>query len=110
MSMGPNDLTPGLAFGDHTAADLTPRGRILQILAAQALLSPGDLRLDARPEELGLDSLGLVEAIFAMEEAFDISIPFNAQEMGAEVPGASGFDTSTIGSLMAAIEALVVKA
>ncbi|MGV8986302.1 MAG: acyl carrier protein [Cypionkella sp.] len=81
-----------------------PRNRILQILAAQALLRPEDLRLDARPEELGLDSLGLVEAIFAIEEAFDISIPFNAQE-----PGAGGFDTSTIGAVVAAIEALVIK-
>lgn len=88
-----------------TAPDLTPRAQILQILAAQALLKPADLRLDARPEDLGLDSLGLVEAIFAMEEAFDISIPFNAQE-----PGASGFDTSTIGAVVDAIEALVVKA
>ena len=88
-----------------TSCDLTPRQRILQILAAQALLSPADLRLDARPEDMGLDSLGLVEAIFAMEEAFDISIPFNAQE-----PGASGFDTSTLGAVVGAIEVLVVKA
>ncbi|MBI1172760.1 acyl carrier protein [bacterium] len=83
---------------------MTPRDQILQILAAQARLSPAEMRLDARPEDLGLDSLGLVEAIFAMEEAFDITIPFNAQE-----PGASGFDTATIGALVAAIEALVVQ-
>ena len=31
-------------------------------------------------EALGLDSLGLVEAIFALEEAFGISVPFNANE------------------------------
>ena len=78
------------------------RARILQILASQALLQPSDLRLEAKPEELGLDSLALVEAIFAMEEAFDISIPFNAQD-----PGASGFDVSTIGAVVAAVEALV---
>jgi acyl carrier protein len=78
------------------------RDRILQILAAQALIDPADLRLDAKPEEIGLDSLALVESIFALEEEFDISIPFNAQD-----PGASSFDTSTIGAVVAAVEALV---
>ena len=105
MSLSPHDLSPHDLTPDAAQPDLSPRERILQILAAQALLTPSDLRLEARPEELGLDSLGLVEAIFAMEEAFDISIPFNAQ-----APGSSGFDTSTIGSVVAAIEALVVKA
>ena len=78
------------------------RERILAILAEQALILPEDLRLDARPEELGLDSLALVEAIFALEEEFDIFIPFNAQD-----PGAGRFDTSTIGALVAEVEALV---
>lgn len=78
------------------------RDRILQIIAAQALIDPADLRLDAKPEEIGLDSLGLVEAIFALEEEFDIAIPFNAQD-----PGANSFDTSTIGAVVAAVEALV---
>jgi acyl carrier protein len=83
----------------------SPRDQILAILAAQALLAPEDLRLEARPEDLGLDSLGLVEAIFAMEEAFDISIPFNAQD-----PGMSSFDTSTLGAVVTAVEALVARA
>ena len=80
------------------------RDRILAILAEQALLSPADLRLDARPSDLGLDSLALVEAIFALEEAFDITIPFNAQD-----PAAGSFDTSTIGALVTAVEALVAQ-
>lgn len=78
------------------------RDRILEILAKQALLQPSDLKLDARPEALGLDSLALVEAIFALEEEFDIQVPFNAQD-----PGASAFDTSSIGAVVAAVEALV---
>jgi acyl carrier protein len=35
---------------------------------------------DATLEDLGIDSLGLVESIFAIEEAFDIQVPFNANE------------------------------
>lgn len=78
------------------------RDRILAILAAQALISPDALRLEAAPQELGLDSLALVEAIFALEEEFDISIPFNAQD-----PEASSFDISTLGGLVTEVEALV---
>ena len=37
-----------------------------------------------RFEDLGIDSLGLVESIFAIEEAFDIQVPFNANEPVAE--------------------------
>ena len=78
------------------------RDRILAILAAQAMISPADLRLEVAPQDLGLDSLALVEAIFALEEEFDIFIPFNAQD-----PAATGFDISTLGELVAEVEALV---
>ena len=46
--------------------------------------------------------LGLVESIFALEEEFDISIPFNAN-----APSASDFDISSLGSIIAAVERLV---
>ena len=81
---------------------MTTRDRILTILAAQALMDPADLRLEAAPQDIGLDSLALVESIFALEEEFDIAIPFNAQDAEA-----SGLDTATLGSFVAAVEALV---
>ena len=55
-------------------------------------------------DDLGIDSLGLVESIFAIEEAFDISIPFNANE-----PDKSDFDISNMGTIMAAVERLVAQ-
>lgn len=81
------------------------RQRILQILAAQALMAPADLNLDASPAEMGLDSLALVEAIFALEEEFDITIPFNAQD-----PQASALDVTTLGAVVTAVESLVQAA
>ncbi|MBP9952679.1 MAG: acyl carrier protein [Cypionkella sp.] len=54
---------------------------------------------------LGIDSLGLVESIFAIEEAFDISVPFNSNQ-----PQQSQFDISTVGSIIAEVKALVAKA
>jgi acyl carrier protein len=55
-----------------------------------------DVALDATLEDLGIDSLGLVESIFAIEEAFDIQVPFNANE-----PEESDFDISSVAAIVA---------
>ncbi|ARJ70226.1 acyl carrier protein [Paracoccus contaminans] len=78
--------------------------RIIAIIAEQAMLDPAEITAEATPAELGIDSLGLVESIFAIEEAFDISIPFNANE-----PGSSDFDISSMGAIVAAVEKLVAE-
>ncbi|HPG22388.1 MAG TPA: phosphopantetheine-binding protein [Amaricoccus sp.] len=78
------------------------RDRMVAILAEQAVLEPGDIRMDATLEDLGIDSLGLVEAIFAIEEAFEVQVPFNANE-----PAESEFDISTVASMVRAVENLI---
>lgn len=80
------------------------RDRIIQIIAEQAMLDPAELKPEMSIEEIGIDSLGLVESIFAIEEEFDISVPFNANE-----PEKSDFDISTLGSIIAAVEKLVAE-
>ncbi|MDT8855771.1 acyl carrier protein [Paracoccaceae bacterium Fryx2] len=76
--------------------------RVIAIIAEQAVLDVSDVTMDSTLESLGIDSLGLVESIFAIEEAFDISVPFNANE-----PSQSDFDISSVATIVAAIEALV---
>ncbi|MBI1418220.1 MAG: acyl carrier protein [Limimaricola sp.] len=76
--------------------------RVIAIIASQALLEPSDIRPDQTLEDLGIDSLGLVESIFAIEEAFDISVPFNAND-----PSDSAFDISSVASIIRAVEGLV---
>ena len=80
------------------------KSRIRSIIAEQAMLEPDQVTDEATPEELGIDSLGLVESIFAIEEEFDISIPFNANE-----PEKSEFDISNMGTIIAAVERLVAQ-
>lgn len=80
----------------------TVSDQIFAILAREAVLDPHELRPEMTIEDLGLDSLGLVETIFAIEEAFDISVPFNANE-----PGKSDFDLSSVGAIVAAVERLI---
>lgn len=75
---------------------------VIAIIAEQALLEPSDVSLDSTPDGLGIDSLGLVESIFAIEEAFDISVPFNAND-----PSASDFDISSVGKIIQGIEKLI---
>ena len=78
------------------------KDRVVRIVAEQALLEPGDLSMDQTLEDLSIDSMALVEAIFAIEEEFDISVPFNANE-----PEKSAFDISSVATIVAAVEALV---
>lgn len=76
--------------------------RVIRIIAEQAVLEPGDISLNQSLDDLGVDSMGLVEAIFSIEEEFDIQIPFNANE-----PQKSDFDISSVASVIAAVEKLV---
>lgn len=79
--------------------------KVIEIIAEQAMLAASDVSADDTLESLGVDSLGLVEAIFAIEESFDIQVPFNANE-----PGESSFDISSVGSIIKAVSALVNEA
>ena len=51
------------------------RARLLAILAAQARLPAEELDLSLPPAAQGLDSVTMVEALFAIEEEFDRPLP-----------------------------------
>ncbi|TMV66934.1 acyl carrier protein [Thioclava sp. BHET1] len=76
--------------------------RVIRIIAEQAVLDPSEVTPEMTLERLGIDSLGLVEAIFAIEEQFDITVPFNANE-----PSESDFDISSVAAIVGAVEQLV---
>ena len=81
---------------------MSVKDKVITIIAEQAVLEPGDVTMDSTLEDLGIDSLGLVESIFAIEEEFDISVPFNAND-----PSESDFDISSVASIVAGIEKLI---
>ena len=80
------------------------RQKVVEIIAEQAVLEPGDVSMEQSLDDLGIDSLGLVESIFAIEEAFDIQVPFNANE-----PEKSDFDISSVAAIVRAVEGLVAE-
>ena len=83
---------------------ISVQDKVLSIIAEQAMLDISDISLNMSVEDLGLDSLGLVEAIFSIEEFFSINVPFNAND-----PSASEFDISSVGAIITAIGKLVLK-
>ena len=78
------------------------RSKVIEIIADQAIVEPSDLTDESTLESLGIDSLGLVESIFAIEEAFDIQIPFNANQ-----PNESPLDISSVATIVQGIEQLI---
>ncbi|WP_407493530.1 acyl carrier protein [Pseudooceanicola sp. MF1-13] len=80
------------------------QAKVKEIIADQAMVDASDVTMDQTLEDLGIDSLGLVESIFAIEEAFDIQVPFNANE-----PEQSDFDISSVQSIVDGIKKLVAE-
>tara|TARA_B110000971_G_C19558276_1_gene297577 strand:+ start:110 stop:367 length:258 start_codon:yes stop_codon:yes gene_type:complete len=80
---------------------MTTQDQVIAILAEQAMLETSDVALDNSLDDLGIDSMSLVESIFAIEEAFDITVLFNANN-----PSESAFEFSTVASIIAAVDKL----
>lgn len=95
-------FSPKLAGGPAGPLPSELSLRVREIIAEQAGCAPDQLSEADSIESLGLDSLGLVEMIFALEESFGISVPFNANE-----PEREGFDIASVGAIIAAVERLV---
>jgi acyl carrier protein len=91
----------GLDFMHNTSAVAE---QVIQIVAEQAMVDKSEVSLDMRLADLGLDSLGLVECIFGIEEAFNITVPFNAN-----TPEQSGFDISSVGAIISEVEKLLSR-
>ena len=83
---------------------MSVKDKVVQIIAEQGLLDVADVRLSATLEDLGIDSLGVMESIFAIEEEFDIEVPFNAN-----APEESDFDISSVATIISAVETLVAE-
>ena len=76
--------------------------KIIKILSEQTMLDPSEIKENLSLEDLGIDSLALVEIVFSIEETFNITIPFNAND-----PTNSTFDISNVNSIIDAVEDLI---
>jgi acyl carrier protein len=78
--------------------------KVIQIIADQGLIDVADVTLASTLDELGINSLGVVESIFSLEEEFDIEVPFNSN-----APSDGDFDISSVASIVLAVEKLVAE-
>ncbi len=70
------------------------RARVLEILAAQARRTVEELDLALPPAAQGLDSVAMVEVLFAIEEEWDRPLPYDAEAAPA-----------TLGDFLSVVEA-----
>ncbi len=64
-------------------------GDLIDLLAGTLQMDPAQFQREATLSDLGVSSLSTVEAVFAIEERYNISIPFNANEH--RLGGVGGF-------------------
>jgi acyl carrier protein len=76
-------------------------GDVIAIIAKNKRTAKPVVELSDRLDDLGLDSLAAVDLIFDLEEKFDITIPYNANNPKPEF--------ETVGEAVSAIEKLVAK-
>jgi acyl carrier protein len=72
---------------------------VFDIIADKSAVERSKLSLDAKLKDLEIESLDVVEIVFAVEEKFDIHVPYNANDQELE------FDT--VGDVVNAVEKLV---
>lgn len=78
------------------------RQGVAEIIAEQAMVDATEINDTTTMDDLGLDSLALVEVVFGIEEKFDVSVPYNAND-----PAESEFDLTNFGAVVAAVQGLV---
>jgi len=74
----------------------TRTDEILDIVAQKALIDRSKLSPEVKLTDLNVSSLDMVEVVFALEDRFEIQLPFNANTSSGEV--------QTVGDVIAMVE------
>ena len=77
---------------------------IFDIVAKQAKADRATLTRDTRLSELDLQSIDIIELIFAIEDKFDISVPYSPNDLNS-----AGISFETIGNVIDAVERLTAE-
>ena len=82
-------------------ADAAMTNDILDIIAAKAMVPRDKLALEAKLTDLSISSLDVVEIVFALEDKFNVELPFNANAQNQEF--------ETLGQVVALVEKQVAR-
>ena len=73
---------------------------VLDIVAQKAMIDRAKLSPDAKLSDLQISSLDVVEIVFALEDKFQVQIPFNANSTNMEF--------ETVGEVVTIVEKLIL--
>ena len=74
---------------------------VKQIISKQVGVPVHQLSADSLLEGIGVESLDIIEIIFALEKKYDVAIPFNANESAALAFETIGQVAEAVGKLVA---------
>ncbi len=77
---------------------------IIDIVATQAKVDRATLKRDTHLSELNLQSIDIIELIFAIEDKFDISVPYSPSDLNS-----AGISFETVGDLIDAVKRLTAE-
>ena len=77
---------------------------IFEIVAKQAKADPAALSRETKLAELILQSIDVVELVFAIEEKFDIEVPYSPSDQNA-----AGISFTSVGEIIDAVDKLVAE-
>ena len=102
--MAPEDQAalngPGLAGPDLNDQDIA--GDIIALIAETKDVDRGTIELDTSLADLGFDSFDIIEFVFAVEQRFDIDVPYRPNDTGA-------LEFETVSQVVAAVEKVVAE-
>jgi acyl carrier protein len=77
---------------------------IFEIVAKQAKVEPSALTADVLLSDLDLQSIDVVELVFAIEEKFDIQVPYSPSDQDT-----AGISFNSVGEIIVAVNKLVAE-
>ena len=75
---------------------------IIAIIAEKKEIDPSSIALDTKLTDLGFDSFDVIEFIFAVEQRFDIDVPYNPSD-------ADALEFDTVSQVVGAVEKVVTE-
>lgn len=75
---------------------------VIEIVAKHLGRDPAEINEDTDLEQEGYDSLDILETMFALEETFKVSIPFDANDRDA-------MGLRTVGDITKMVEGIIAK-